>query len=149
MKNLSPLATLAAVAAAGTAVWLVNGSHDSGSVPATALPVAAPASVAAPAQAPAPRPQTARYHAEIPTGAGLLVVDITLEGDRARAYACDGEGVEVWLRGRRAEDAVDMTNTGGTGRLTGRITRAGVEGTLTLDGGQWSLRAEPVGPTDA
>jgi hypothetical protein len=149
MKISSPLLTLAALAAAAAAVWSVNGSHEPrATVPAA--PTTAPAtSAAAPAAVPTdpPRrsdPRPIRYVAEIPTRSSTLTLDITVEGERARAYACDNEGIEVWLRGRAVDGWVDLANTGGTSRLYGRLTDAGVTGTLSVDGRQWNFTAGPV-----
>lgn len=149
MKISSPLLTLAALAAAAVAVWLVNGSHEPGAtVPATPATVSAAAAAARPA-APTepPRPPATRpihYAAEIPTRGATMTLDITVDGEAARAYACDNEGIEVWLRGRVTDGSVGLANTGGTSRLDGRLSAAGVTGTLSVDGSRWAFTATPV-----
>ncbi|MBO0678158.1 hypothetical protein JRC04_11865 [Mycolicibacterium sp. S2-37] len=147
MTHRSPLITLGAVAAAGAAIWLANGSHESTGVPPVA-PAAAPAPVTAPATAPQAMPRQARYRAQISTAQAPLVLDVDIVGDRARAYACDNRGIEMWLLGRTTGDALDLTGPGGAGRLLGRVTPSGVTGTLTIEGARWSFDAEPVERTD-
>lgn len=154
MKIRSPLVTLGAVAAAGLAIWLVNGSHEPGAT-VTPSPTVASATVVAaappaPTEAP-PRidPRPVRYVAEIPTRASTLTLDLTVEGDRARAYACDNAGIELWLRGRAVDGFVNLTDVDGTSRLDGQITPAGVTGTLSVDAKQWRFDARPVAGPDA
>src|SRR5688572_28733854 len=99
MKMRSPLVTLAAAAAVGAATWLVNVSQQPD--PTTGPPVAQSVSTTPPA--PVPRspafPPQADYDGKIPTKAGVITLEITVTGDRAVAYACDGNSVEVWLSG--------------------------------------------------
>ncbi|OBB56043.1 hypothetical protein A5757_03165 [Mycobacterium sp. 852013-51886_SCH5428379] len=143
MTHRSPLITLGAVAAAGAAVWLANGSHESAPVQSPAL-----APVTATVPAPPVTPRQARYRAEIRTAESPLVVDVDIDGDRARAYACDNRGIAKWLQGRTSAASLDLTDPGGSGRLIGRITPAGITGTLTVEGDSWSFYARPVRPTD-
>jgi hypothetical protein len=51
----------------------------------------------------------------------------------------------VWLRSKVVDGAVSLADTGGTSRLYGRLTDAGVTGTLSVDGRQWGFTAGPVG----
>jgi hypothetical protein len=150
MTIRSPLLTLAALACAAVSIWLVNGSHEPGAA-VPAAPAAAP--VATPAAEPAAKPgepprraesQPMRFVAEIPTRDSTLTLDITVEGESARAYACDNEGIEVWLRGRAADGVVTLANTGATSRLDGQLTDAAVTGTLSVDGRQWRFTAGAV-----
>jgi hypothetical protein len=78
-----------------------------------------------------------------------LVLDISIDGADSRAYACDNQGIEMWLRGRTVDGIVNLANTDGTRRLDGQVTAAAVSGTLSIGDTQWSFRADPVGGTDA
>src|SRR3981081_4143297 len=106
MKIRGPIATLAAVAALGVGILLVNVSQQGDSPPnpytqstTTAAPTAAPAPAPTPAP-PAPAfPAKADYVGKIPTAKGTITLDITVEGNKAVAYACDGNSIESWLRG--------------------------------------------------
>lgn len=154
MKIRSPLVTVGAVAAAGVAIWLVNGSHEPGATvtPSPAVASATVVAAAPPAPSAPPRradPRPVRYVAEIPTRASTLTLDITVEGDRARAYACDNAGIEVWLRGRAVDGFVNLANVDGTSRLDGQLTPTGVSGTLSVDAKQWRFDARPVAGSDA
>ncbi|TFV59652.1 hypothetical protein E4P42_07050 [Mycobacterium sp. PS03-16] len=147
MKNPGPILTLTAVACAGAGIWLANVSHESGAAaPATvAATTAVPAAAEPEVEAPRSFPQQARYLADIPTRNGTLAVDLSVDGDRARAYACDNRGTEVWLRGQVAAGAVHLANTDGTSTLDARLTDAGLNGTLQVADSRWTFSAAPVG----
>jgi hypothetical protein len=137
----SPLITLGAVAALGIGILIVNTSQEPESAPGYA-PVAAPPTAttasavpAAPETSAPPQPAfppKADYVGKIPTDHGVITVEITVEGDRAVAYACDGNTVEVWLRGSASNGAVHLANTDDTSRLDGNLEGTAVTGTLRI-----------------
>lgn len=149
MTNHGPILTLAAVACAGAGIWLANTSHESD----VAAPVAPPAPAVATAaaeptrSAPPQFPSRARYVADIPTRGGTLTLDLSVDGGRARAYACDNRGIEVWLRGQAAGGGVHLANTDGTSTVDAALTGTGLSGTLSVAGTRWSFTADPVGST--
>src|SRR5262245_65653358 len=108
MKIRGPILTLIAVAVLGVGLLLVNMSKEESapaanpySPPTTTVAAASPV---APPPAPAPPPPPAfpakaDYVGKIPTANGHITLEITVDGDKAIAYACDGNSVEAWLRG--------------------------------------------------
>src|SRR5262245_44376425 len=108
MKIRGPIVTLAAVAVLGVGILLINMSKEE-SAPAgnpygPSTTTAAVATPAAPPPAPSPPPPPAfpakaDYVGKIPTANGTMTLEITIDGDKAIAYACDGNSVEAWLRG--------------------------------------------------
>lgn len=153
MKIRGPIVTLAAVAALGTGIWLVNVSmQDPQPAPGaaqtttTTTTTAAPPPAARPAPAPAPVqfPAKAEYVGKIPTANGAITLDITVEGDNATAYACDGNTVESWLRGPAANGTVNLANNDKTSRLEGRLEGTSVVGTLWIGEKRWDFTAASV-----
>src|SRR5262245_55685381 len=108
MKIRGPILTLVAVAVFGIGILLVNMSKE-GSTPqanpydksTTTAAAAAPATPPpAPSTPPPPAfPAKADYVGKIPTANDTITVEITVQGDKAIAYACDGNKIESWLRG--------------------------------------------------
>lgn len=144
MKVRGPLITLAAVAALGAGILIVNVSKET--EPASGKPVAAAATTTAPATSPpAPKPPAfpakADYIGKIPTARGALTVEITVEGDKAVAYACDGNTVESWLRGPAVDGAVNLVSKDATSRLAGRLDGDAVVGTLSIGQKTWDFSA--------
>jgi hypothetical protein len=151
MKVTGPVATLGAVAALGAGLLLVNMSkEDSPAPPATASVTAsavAPAPPASPPPAPPGRafPAEADYVGEIPTRSGLLTLDIAVDGQKALAYACDGNAVETWLEGSATAGMVTLSNKDRTSRLDGRLEGSAVVGTLQIGEKTWEFTAAQVG----
>src|ERR1044072_5470923 len=126
MKIRGPIVTLAAVAVLGVGILLINMSKE-GPAPANPYSQSATAATSAappPAQSTPPPPPTfpaeADYVGKVPTANGTLTLEITVEGDKAIAYACDGNTVESWLRGNAVNGAVSLANKDKTSRLEGR-----------------------------
>ncbi|WP_099038883.1 hypothetical protein [Mycobacterium neglectum] len=142
MTVRGPLITLAAVAAVGVGILTVNISQEESVVPGT--PVAAPTTVSTTVAAPpAPAfPAKADYVGKIATANGSITLDIAVEGDKAVAYACDGNSIESWMRGSAANGAVSLASKDGTGRLEGRLDGTAIVGTLSIGQKQWDFRAE-------
>ena len=151
MKVRGPLITLAAVAALGAGILIVDISKET--EPAPARPVAeAPASTAAapvpPPSAPKPPsfPAKADYVGEISTATGILTLEITVEGDSAVAYACDGNYVESWLRGPAVNGAVNMASKDKASRLDGHLDGDAVVGSLSIGAKKWEFIAPIAQP---
>lgn len=155
MKVRGPWVTLGAVVMLGGGMWLVNESHERAvsapSPPAVVVPArqaAAPANQVAPATPPpAGFPRHADYVAEIPVGQGVIALDITVAGDRAVAYACDGNGIEAWLTGSARDGVVSLQNKSGTSRLQGRRAGNSVTGTLWVEQRAWTFTAASAQPS--
>ena len=152
--NIGPLLTLAAVAALGGGIWLANLSQEteptapatpvsqSTTTPTAASPAPPPPSTPPPVAFPA----EANYVGNIPTATGIITLEVTIDGQKAIAYACDGNAVEVWLRGSATNGALALTNKDQTSGLTGRLDGASIAGTLTIGARSWEFTAAPVEP---
>ncbi|HET6731334.1 hypothetical protein [Mycobacterium sp.] len=154
MKIRGPLVTLGAVAALGIGIWLVNVSKQEPAPAPPGPPIAQSTTTAAPApQPPAPPtpapvafPAKADYVAKVPTATGTITLDISVEGDKAIAYACDGNTVEVWLRGPALNGAVSLLSKDKASRLEGRLEGSAVVGTLWIGEKKWDFKADPAQP---
>ncbi|WP_029113893.1 hypothetical protein [Mycobacterium sp. URHB0044] len=149
-----PLVTLAAVAALGGGLWWMNVSQETDDVQATttAQSTTAPTSIAAPAP-PSPSttppmafPAKADYVGKVPTAAGAITLEIAVNGPKAVAYACDGNTVEVWLRGSATDGALSLASKNASSRLEGRLQGATVVGTLWIGDKKWDFTAAPAEP---
>ncbi|MCV7280093.1 hypothetical protein H7J88_10580 [Mycolicibacterium flavescens] len=149
MKIRGPLVTLFAAAAVGTGMWFVNVVNDE-SAPVRIAERPAPARVAersAPTTTtvkppPAPAfPAKADYIGKIPTAAGTITLNVSVDGQQAVAYACDGKAVESWMRGSAANGAVRLASRDKTGRLDGRLVGDTVVGTLWIGKKSWDFAA--------
>jgi hypothetical protein len=137
-----PIITLAAVATLGGGLWLANSAQE-------VEPAAAPAPIVAttvdtrpnppsPPSPPAPAqfPATAAYSGVIETRTGIITVDITVDGDTAVAYVCDGASLEMWLRGTAADGALALSDPKAAARLEGRL-RGDTAGGPAVGGHLW------------
>ena len=110
------------------------------------------ATTPAPAPAPPPAPLAAAFPAKadyvgkIPTANGTITLDITIEGDKAVAYACDGNSIESWLRGSSTNGALSFaTRTRpAASRVGSRATPS--SSTLSIHEGNWDFKADPARP---
>jgi hypothetical protein len=152
MKIRGPIVTLAAVAALGVGILLVNMSKEESAPPASPYrqptTTAAAATPAAPPPAPpaAAFPAKADYVGKIPTANGTITLDITIDGEKAVAYACDGNSIESWLRGSATNGALSLAGKDKTGRLEGRLDGNAVVGTLWIGDKTWDFKADPAQP---
>jgi hypothetical protein len=146
MKVRGPLISLAAVAALGAGILIANISQQPEPVvPGT--PVAAPSRATTTTAPPAPGfPARADYVGKIPTVTGAITLEITVEGDKAVAYACDGNSIESWLRGSALNGAVSLASKDRTDRLKGRLDGTAVVGTLWIGQKKWDFTAEVAQP---
>jgi hypothetical protein len=144
-----PLVTLAAVAALGGGLWWMNVSQETAEPPAK--PVAQSTTTAAPAPPPpAPPPVTfpakANYVGKIPTAAGVITLEITVNGPTAVAYACDGNTVEVWLQGSATNGTLSLASKDKASRLEGRLQGATVVGKLWIGEKTWDFTTAAAEP---
>lgn len=154
MKIRGPLVTLGAVAVLGIGILLVNMSKEEPAPstnpysPSTTTAAAATPSAPPPAPSPPPPafPAKADYVGKIPTANGTITLEITVDGDKAIAYACDGNTVESWLRGSAVNAAVNLANKDKTSRLEGRLEGNAVVGTLWIGEKKWDFNAPAAQP---
>ncbi len=156
MKVRGPLITLAAAAALGVGILIVNISQEPepappgkpGAASTTTAPVTAAPQPPAPTTPPAPAfPAKADYVGKIPiANGGVITLEITVEGDKAVAYACDGNTVESWMRGPAVNGTVSLANKDKTSRLEGRLDGTAVVGTLWIGEKKWDFTAEQAQP---
>jgi hypothetical protein len=156
MKIRGPLVTLGAVAVLGIGILLVNMSKEESppsgkpaaeSTTAVATTTTAATAPAPPSTPPPPAfPAKADYVGKIPTANGTITLEITVGGDKAIAYACDGNTVESWLRGSAVNGAVSLANKDKTSRLEGRLEGNAVVGTLWIGEKKWDFNAPAAQP---
>jgi len=154
MKIRGPIVTLAAVAVLGVGILLINMSKE-GPAPANPYSQSTTTAAATPA-APPPAPSTpppppafpakADYVGKVPTANGTLTLEITVDGDKAIAYACDGNTVESWLRGNAVNGAVSLANKDKTSRLEGHLEGSAIVGTLSIGEKKWDFNAPVAQP---
>ena len=162
MARYAPFATLAAVAALGGALFVVNEVNNPANVPGVvgespggpAAPPVPPilAAPAAPPPAPAVEPPPA---AEPPvvaeqsyagrTAGDEATVAIAVKDGRAVGYVCDGDEIEAWLEGTLEGDLLTLRGAdGSTATVTGTSTAAATLGTVTVGGKKWPFSAAGV-----
>ena len=155
MKIRGPLVTLAAVAVLGAGILLVNMSKEESAPQANPYSQATTTAAAATPAAPPPAPSTppppafpaqADYVGKIPTANGTITLEITVQGDKAVAYACDGNTVESWLRGSAVNGAVSLANKDKTSRLEGHLEGNAIVGTLWIGEKKWDVNAAVAQP---
>jgi hypothetical protein len=155
MKIRGPILTLGAVAVLGVAILLVNISKEDSATPANPYKQTTTTAAAAPPAAPPPAPSTppppafpakADYVGKVPTTNGTITLEITVDGEKAIAYACDGNTVESWLRGSAVNGAVSLANKDKTSRLEGRLDGSAVVGTLWIGEKKWDFTAPLAQP---
>ena len=155
MKIRGPLVTLAAVAVLGAGILLVNMSKEESAPQANpysqSTTTAAAATPAPPPSAPSTPPPTAfpaqaDYVGKIPTANGTITLEITVQGDKAIAYACDGNTVESWLRGSAGNGVVSLANKVKTSRLEGHLEGNAIVGTLWIGEKKWDFNAPVAQP---
>lgn len=142
---------MAAVGVVGVGLWLVNVSQTPAPhaqiAETSVAPVVAAPPVPAPSALPAPQgfPAQAEYVAEIPVQGRVLNVEITVDGQNAKAYACDNAGIETWLSGPAVDGAVRLTDTTGANRLNGQLRNGSIVGTLWVGERSWEFEAAQIG----
>ena len=66
-----------------------------------------------------------------PEPSGTMTLSVTVDGDKALAYACDGDTVESWLSGSAKDGKLDLTGKNNA-RMTGTLDGTDVVGVLNL-----------------
>jgi hypothetical protein len=152
MRIRGPIVTLAAVAALGVGILLVNISQQGDSSP-PANPYAQSTTTTAAAPPPAPStpppqafPAKADYVGKIPIASGVITLEITVQGEKAVAYACDGNTIESWLRGSAVNGVVTLANKDKTSHLDGHLQGSSVVGTLWIGAKKWDFNAAEAQP---
>jgi hypothetical protein len=150
-KAFGPLLTLVAVATLGGGIWLMNVSQETKPAASTTSMVQATTS-AAPVPLPPPAPPAvafpakANYVGKIPTRSGAITLEVTVAGQRAIAYACDGDSVEVWMRGTATNGRLALWSKDKASRLDGHLDGTSIAGTLAIGQRSWDFTAAPVAP---
>ena len=91
-------------------------------------------------------PRQGRLRGQIPIATGTITLDIAVEGDKAIAYACDGNSIETWLRGPAVDGLASLASKDKTSRLEGRLEGNAVVGTLWIGEKKWDFKADPAQP---
>jgi hypothetical protein len=153
MKIRGPLVTLGAVAVLGAGILLVNISKQDDPAPPAAQSTATTRTVAPAAPPPPPStppppvfPAKADYVGKVPTAGGHVTVEITVDGDKAIAYACDGKTIESWLRGSAVNGAVSLASKDKSSRLDGQLEGNAIVGTLWIGQKKWDFTAPMAQP---
>ena len=154
MSKRGPLFTIAAVALLGLiliAVNVFNGNDDNSTPTASTKSTSADRSGTAPSGdktgagatgnddtrndgGPAGDlfPSKGKYVGTLPPEpSGTMTLSVTVDGDKALAYACDGDTVESWLSGSAKDGKLDLTGKNNA-RMTGTLDGTDVVGVLNL-----------------
>ncbi|RKN47852.1 hypothetical protein [Micromonospora endolithica] len=75
---------------------------------------------------------------------GGATIALTVRGDRATAYVCDGRSLEIWVRGTVTGGVLDLSGADGA-TLTGRIAGDRATGEVTSGGRTWAFTATATG----
>ncbi len=145
MKLRGPILTLVAVALLGLVVLLVNLRAAPGAPPPAAAGAAATTSASAePAAAATPFPERATYTGQTQGKAtGEAAVAVTVKGEKASSYVCDGKAVEAWYNGTAKDGKVELKGTG-ENVLTGTLNGDTITGTVSAGGKSWPFTAKLV-----
>lgn len=143
-----PLVSLAAVAALGGGLWWLNvAQEDDTAAPASPIVQTSIAPAPPPPRSARPAPDfpaKANYVGKVPAQAGAITLEITVNGGEAVAYACDGNSVEVWLRGSAKDGALSLTSKDAKSRLQGRPQGTSVAATLWIGEKRFDFTTAPV-----
>ena len=147
--------TLVAAAALGGGLWLMNVSQETADGPpakpvtqstVAAAPVPPPLPPAPSTPPPAAFPAKADYVGKIPTKTGVITLDITVNGPKAVAYACDGNTVEVWLNGPASNGTVSLSSKDKASRLEGKLQGNTIVGKLWIGEKSWDFTTAAAEP---
>jgi hypothetical protein len=149
VDNRGPLLTLLAVAVLFFVLLGINMSkrvepaRQAVSPPTVVVPTATTTTAGSTAttSAAAAFPAEAAYVGR--TTRGDASIAITVKGDKAVAYLCDGRTTEAWLQGTATNGVLSLQGRGGA-RLTGRVAGEQVSGTVSTGGAEWSFTASPA-----
>jgi hypothetical protein len=158
MKVRGPLLTVGAVVVLGVGIWLANIWQRPEPTPASQPVAESPTTAAAtPAKQPSPVtpppppappppafPAKADYVGKIPIDGGVLTLDISIDGDKAIAYACDGNSIETWRWGGAQNGAVSLWSKDKKSGLEGRLQGANIVGTVSLGEKKFDFTTAPA-----
>ncbi|MFE7776661.1 hypothetical protein ACFU5O_22795 [Streptomyces sp. NPDC057445] len=152
MKHPGPLITLFAGLALGLIMLSLNATTgepapSSRQRPASSpAPVPSPSPPVSPSVTPSPSPSTnAAPQTEYAgrTKDDTASVAISLRGDKAIAYFCDGRTQEAWMRGPVEEDGdMHLTSTDTPAKLDGVLSGGKVAGTVQIGDRTWAFDAD-------
>ncbi|MBO1332007.1 hypothetical protein [Streptomyces sp. VRA16 Mangrove soil] len=140
MKRSGPLYTLFAGLALAVFMLSLNATTGEAGSPYSGAPAASPGSASpspsakpSPTRTPTPS-RTARGKSSYAgrTDDGSAAVSVSVRGDKAVAYYCDGRTKESWLKGN-VEDDGSMRLSGSHGaKLSGTLAGDRIRGTVTV-----------------
>lgn len=122
---------VSAILALGTLSACANGP-STGSSTTTATSAAA-----------TPFPTTAKYIADMTSGAETMTIGIAVDGDEIAAYACNGSDDEAWFFGNQSDGAIDVTSKF-RDTLKASFDGTDVTGDLTMNGVTYTFAAASV-----
>jgi len=145
MKNRGPILTLVAVAVLGLVLFLVNLSAAPGTPPpadaaagAAATTTASAEPVAAATPFPAQASYTGKTEGKAPPEAAIA---ITVKGEKASSYVCDGKSVEAWYNGTAKDGKLELKGKGDN-KLTGTLNGDTITGEVSAGGKTWKFTAK-------
>lgn len=151
MKVRGPILTLLAVVGVALIVLFVNVSraptentaNTAAAAGTTAADTSAAETSAATATAAAAAfPAEAKYVGKTQGKKdGEAPIAITVKGEKASAYLCDGKAVEAWYQGTAKDGTLAMTGKGDN-KLTGTLSGDTVTGTISAGGKSWTFSAK-------
>ncbi len=141
-----------AASAATTVTLPLAGSSSPAAAPATTTatsPATSPATAPAPTTAPAATasanqgsaPPKADYVGQVNGGGASVAVSV--HGNKAVAYICNGHAVAAWVKGSAENGKLDLTGKNGT-RLTVDYGQGSATGSITADGTTYMFSAPAV-----
>ncbi|WP_420032891.1 hypothetical protein ACN2WE_09375 [Streptomyces sp. cg28] len=136
MKRSGPLFTLFAGLALGLVMLSLNATTGEAGAPYGGAPAASPSSArptATPSTKPVPsNPAGGKTAYAGRTDDDTAAVSVSVRGDRAIAYYCDGRTAESWLKGTVADDG-SMRLSGSKGaKLDGTLRDDRIRGTVEV-----------------
>lgn len=150
MGTRGPLVTLGAVGALGVALWFGNVFAQPAPPTPTPKAVVAPSVPVQTTVTPPPArgfPAKADYAGTVPTETGEMRLELTIDGDKATAYACDDHAVELWLRGDASNGEVHLTGQDMSSVLDGYLEDDAVAGLMTIGDRSWVFTLPAVDAT--
>lgn len=147
MKRSGPLYTLFAGLALALVMLSLNATTGEGSSSYGKAPASAPSVTASPSAVPSPSARPSRTSRPKAAYAGRTdddtsAVSVSVSGDRAIAYFCDGRSQESWLKGT-VEDDGSMKLGGRHGaRLDGTLRDDRIRGTVEVSGRPYGFTAK-------
>jgi hypothetical protein len=145
MKLVAPILTIAAVAALGAGLMVVNVVNTpvaDTAVAAVSAPAAAPTAPPPPAD-PAAAPAVAEKVYAGRSAKNEVTVAVAVKDGKAVAYLCDGKKIEAWLEGTLTGNELALTGPGGAS-LDGTVDEGGAVGTVAAGGKSWPYEAKAV-----